>query len=284
MTKRKYLNNYLYITDQSIDEFNNFGKVRLKMKYGRGTSHKEYRNTRTEQRLNCNAPHSDFETLYRCKNHKIYTDKEKYTLTHLKKKYKFAKDLQTGNDHEFFYSLEEVHSLKEINSIWLQVQLDVITIHNKFDNLQFEEIIEEIEESGEESGEETESEEENVNNIVDYTKYDATMSLSGAQIISSKFDGNYYDKPKHLLSEIVKYCYYKDINLNINEGNKLIGGDYYKERKKQKKASNQKWNYKEIITDELYLLGMNSEANFKEIIKLQKMVKFPLELKILLKE
>ena len=101
------------------------------MKYGRGTSHKEYRNTRTEQRLNCNAPSSGFETLYNCKNHKDYIDREIYTLKCLKKKYIFTKDTQTGNNHEFFYSLEEVHSLKEINSTILRTNFIGQSLHYK---------------------------------------------------------------------------------------------------------------------------------------------------------
>lgn len=289
MTKRKYFNNYLYITDQSIDEFNNFGKVRLKMKYGRGTSHKEYRNSRTEQRLNCNAPSSGFETVYNCKNHKDYIDREIYTLKCLKKKYIFTKDTQTGNNHEFFYSLEEVHSLKEIYSIWHEVQLDVITIHNEFNKI--EEIIEEdgrIEEEFEKlqfEEELSEEEEEKGNTIIDYTEYNSqTMSLKWAKIDKCEFNEIKCFTLTDLLSQIVKYCYDKDVDLNINKSRMLIGGDYAKKIRKQKKESNQRWNYKEIIPDKLYLLNSSSGTNFKKIIELQKMVKFPLELKISLKE
>ncbi len=275
----KFLNNYLFITDETIQELKEFDECRIKFKYGKGSSSKDYVNNRTEKRLNLNKPHPGYENTYFCETQKIYSELETFTLQKLRENNNFKcikTNSITNNNSEFFWVLEKVKNINELVKQWYELKKLINEIHYNF-YINIEEVIQVLsiaqEVEIETELEEEEEEEETENKIIDYNNYDnQTMTLKKSKFHLCKINnlevsGMNYSRllTKLLIDYKEQYNIenYKFINsLSQEELNNVVNNTYYH------------------LYDNKYFRGVNANRALKLIKKLQQECSINLELKI----
>jgi hypothetical protein len=273
----KFLNNYLYITDKSLQELEEFNECRIEFKYGKGSSDKNFVNNRTERRLNLNKPHHGYEDTYFCENQKIYTDLEEYTKQKLRENNNF-KCIKTNSitkkDSEFFWIIEKVLNKDELVKQWFNLKKIILEIHlNFYSNkedvekvlsiIENKEIMEELKE--EESVEEEKK-------IIDDTNYDKkTMSLKKSKIHLCKINNEIMiNKWGPLLTKI-----FQDYKEQYNIQNYSMIVTLSKEQLKNVKNNTFKHLY-----ENKYYRGVDAPRAYDIIKKLQQECNINLELKI----
>jgi len=259
----KNLNNYLYITDKTIQQLQLLNKVTVIFKYGKGRSVKHDINKRTECRLNLNKPHPGYEKTYFCETQKEYTMIENYVLNKLRNDDRYIcikTDTITQRNSEFFWIKEECTSKKQIDRLWFELSNTIEKLHYEFktkEEGEENEIENEIESENEESIEiDSNSDDEETNDkVINFNDYDSkTMSLVGSKI-SGLLNSRKIHNWNHLNNIIASYVY-EQCNKNLDDANSKLKITLHANNEiKQRLVKN--------IDYDFYHYGVNAEYAYK---------------------
>jgi len=274
----KFLNNYLFFTDASVQELIEFNECRIKFKYGKGSSCKDYVNNRTEKRLNLNKPHPGYENTYFCENQKNYSELEDYTLQKLRENNDFKcikTNSITNNNSEFFWIREKVINMNELKKQWYNLKKLINEIHyNFYTNTEEVEKILSIQEEEKEDFENTDMDiNKEEDKIIDYKDFDKNiMSLKGSKLIYYKLDNEKYENISY--NKALKKIFIKYKNKYNIENYSMIKSLTQEELNN---ITNNTFNY---IYDDKYYRLKDSYTVLRTINKLQQECNINLELKI----
>lgn len=268
----KRYNNYCYLTEVSVQSILTGWGGPLLFKYGKGSSHKEDINERTEKRYNLNKPHEKYEIMIFCESQRDYHEREQYILSKLKN----ITDYHQINNSEFFAILN-IKTEREIINSWYNLRKHIDDFNKEYDLYSLENNIkEDISEEDEDIDEDMEDNQENIED--------------GEQII------NFYDYNPNIHSlefSEIKKCTINNIECkNYSQLLRQVMIDMYnfdKEfLKRETKIHTENKKSTKYIADNFYYYNKSATSNvsfLKKIIKHyeENGVNYPVELKILLK-
>lgn len=272
----KNFNNYLYITDESIQELIEFNESRLKFKYGKGSSENYFKNNRTERRLNLNKPHPSYEKTYFCETQKEYTYKEIYVLNKLNNDNRFTNiktDTITKKKSEFFWIKEKCKSKKHLLKIWYDLSNLIESYHYEYNLLYIESgdinenIINQKENIEEEDINNEDINDEEKNKKIKFDEInEKTMTVTGSTI-NGKFDNRIIKSWNSLYFILVDYIYTKICNYNLEELNKIVKSTVYDN-------NSDNLSKKKVFDNNIYMYNVDAETSFKYAKYFKKLYNF----------